>query len=241
MSSQYNGPGHSSNTGDTPGPQFIQGQGGAPGQPGSYPQNPNDQPSPPNPYNHPTTQGGYGQPPQGQYGQPPTQGQYGQPPQGQYGQPRPYVHSPSQMPYAPGYAQPYTQVPPPGPRSSVLGVIGFGVVLAATVALSVLAWVLGQALGEYILELVASGAAMNEEELLNDPRTQLWVQSATGTVLGMAAASVAGLAGWIVSIVAAVQKRGTVFAILGIILGVLALGIAYAVFVAGLAPAMERL
>lgn len=210
-----------------------QGQGGAGGADGrqgpQFDQGPHGQAQPPGSYGQQQHQDPYGpQYPHNPYGQ--QHQPYGQP-QDPYTQPG--------APYQPGYGNPYAHAAPED-RSSVLGIIGMGLVVAATLILAFLAWTFGKSFGEFVLE-VASGSYMTEEEVLNDPRTQQWLQSAMGNIAGMLAISVAGLTGWIVSIVATVQRRGRVFGIVGIILGVLALGLAYGTFMAGWLPVMEQL
>ena len=74
---------------------------------------------------------------------------------------------------------------------------------------------------------------------MNSPVTAEYVRSATGIVLGVTMACLTGLAGWIISIVATVQRRGRGFGIAGIVLGVLALGFATAAFVVGIMPIIE--
>ncbi|RMB60129.1 hypothetical protein [Tessaracoccus antarcticus] len=213
------------------------------------------------------SQGGYGQQNPGQYGQPyQQQGSYGQQnPQAPYGeQPQnpqaPYGEQPQnpQAPYgeqpqypqqgqqawgqnAPMYGNQYGYAAAPVKRPATLGVVGLAVVVVATIVLSIVAWAGGAGFGQFILDVEASGTVYNENDLMNDPMTQAYAQSAMGLVLGALAACVAGLVGWIISIVATAQRRGRGFGIVGIVVGVLSLGIAYAVFMVGLLPAIQQM
>ncbi len=192
----------------------------------------------------------YGQSPDGEpsqsgpsYGQ--GQGQYSPYGQGQYGQQQPHVPVPG--PYSqPGqtwgrdqslYGNPYAVATPPARRSDMLGVIGLAVVFVSTVVLVIVSWMGGQSFGQFILDAQSSGL-YTEEDLATDPLTMEYVRSATGLIIVAALASVAGLAGWVTSIVATVQRRGRGFGVVGIILGVLSLGIAFATFFAGVVPVL---
>ena len=135
------------------------------------------------------------------------------------------------------YGNPYALPVAPEKRSDMLGIIGLGVVFVGTVVLVIMSWIGGQAFGQFILDADASGLS-TEEDLINDPLAMEYVRSATGLVLGAVAVCLVGLAGWITSIVATVQRRGRGFGIIGIILGVLSLGIAFATFFAGVVPVL---
>lgn len=169
-----------------------------------------------------------------QYGQP----QYGQQP---YQSPAPgHYPPPGQPAWGPGqslYGNPYAPGMPVEKRSDVLGIIGLAVVFIATVLLIIVSWTGGQSFGQFILDADAGGL-YTEEDMLNDPLTAAYVRSATGLILGAGAICVAGLAGWIISIVATVQRRGRGFGIVGIILGVFSVGIAFATFFAGIMPVL---
>lgn len=101
-------------------------------------------------------QGSYGQQqPPGSYGQQQHQGphgpQYPHNPYGQpYGQPQDPYTQPG-APYQPGYGNPYAHAAPED-RSSVLGIIGMGLVVAATLILAFLAWTFGKSFGSSFLK-----------------------------------------------------------------------------------------
>lgn len=237
MSDQWNNQGQG---GDADGQQGRYGQQDASGQ--QYPQDPYGQQDA---SGQQYAQGGYGQ--QGAPGQQYPQGQYGQQyqqPQ-QYGQPQDQYSQQSQQQWAQGqpvYGAPYGYgyAAPPAPRSSVMGILGLGIVVLSLIALIVGLWTFGQGLGQFFLAAANSGTIMDEQQLMNDPLTQQYIESATGTVLMVVLASLAGLAGWIVSIVATVQRRGRAFGIGGIVVGVLSWGLGYAAFMAALMPVLNQ-
>ncbi len=183
----------------------------------------------------------YGQSPHYPQGQPgPTYGQ------AQYGQQQPYATPPGhpmqpvQQPWAQGeslYGNPYAHAMPPAMRSDMLGIVGLGMVFVATVVLIVVSWMGGQSFGQFILDTEAAGVYAGDD-LASDPLTMAYLQSATGLVFGAIGACVAGLVGWVISIVATVQRRGRGFGVVGIILGVLSTGIAFLVFFAGILPVL---
>lgn len=176
----------------------------------------------------------------------PTQGQ-GDPPQ-QYPVPPPYGQAFGQYSQQPQqwtqnqslYGNQYSYATPTANRSGALGIVGLIVVLAATITLIIVSWIGGQGFGQFILDTEASGL-YTEEDVVNSPVTMEYVRSATGIVLGATLACLAGLTGWVISIVATVQRRGRGFGIAGIILGVLSLGFATAAFVLGIMPVLEYL
>ncbi|MGV8845592.1 hypothetical protein [Tessaracoccus sp.] len=188
------------------------------------------------------------QTPYGQQGAPDqqyTQGQYGQPSQpSPYGAPQgPYPPSDQQQ-WAqgqPAYGAPYAYAPPPTTRSNVMGIVGLGIVVVSIIALVMGAFSFGQGLGQYVLDVAASGAIVDEQALMDDPMTQLYAESAAGTIILIVLACIAGFAGWIVSIIATVQRRGRPFGIGGIVLGVLSLGFGYAALMAALAPVLAQI
>lgn len=172
---------------------------------------------------------------------------------GQYGQqsqPTPYGNTQGPYPSSdqqqwaqgqPAYGAPYADAPPPMTRSNVMGIVGLGIVVVSIIALVMGAFSFGQGLGQYILDVAASGAVIDEQALMDDPMTQAYVESAAGTISLIVLACVAGFAGWIVSIIATVQRRGRPFGIAGIVLGVLSLGFGYAALMAALAPVLAQM
>lgn len=166
---------------------------------------------------------------------------YNQPPQQPYGQ-QPYG---SQQPY--GGQQPYGQQPgmygPSAPerRSSMLGLIGLGLVLVCAIALIASAAVLGSAFGDLMVSLGIDAQNIDEQTLANDPRFDAFVDETAMLWLLAQGAAFLGFVGWIISIVATATKRGRVPGIWGIILGVLAPIIAMIIGIATMWPAIEAM
>lgn len=224
MSNEWNEQGRDESHG--PGPQFDAGVEG--------PSDPYSQPSHEQQWqqNQQYGQGGPGQQPY------PPQQPY--PAQQPYGAQQPY---PAQQPYAaqPSWAQnPYDTVAPPN-RSGVLGVVGLVVVVLATGALMASAWFLGVGLGDFLVNLSETGVPRDPEDLVNDPRTIAYAETAVGTIGAAVLSCIAGLIGWVISIVATATRRGRVWGIVGIVLGVLALPLAYGIMMLALTPVINSL
>ena len=196
---------------------------------GSQPQQPGPQ-SPTTPPQYGQTPPQYGQTPP-QYGQTPPQ--YGQTPP-QYGQIPPQYQT--SMPPQAGYS-----APPAPAKSGLLGLIGLGLVLVSGVGLSALAWVVGGALGDFMVQIGANTIDINDPTLQNDPRFIAFGQQVAGQVALIQGAVGLGFVGWIVSIVAVVVKRGRSMGIIGIILGVLFPLIAIGALFAGMMPAISSM
>lgn len=206
---------------------------------------------------HPNPHNPYG-------GQEPSNQQNPYPPQDVYGQqnpniPPPYDQQQSSQPWQqnspypqgsqgqqfspqqPAWSQqqsPYADLPP---RSGTLGMIGFVIVALATVALVGAAWSLGSGLAEYFLDLAGTGFPRDPDALVNDPRTIAYAEGAAGIFVAGFLACVVGLVGWIISIVATATRRGRTFGIMGIILGILSLPLAYGVVLLVLNPVLAQL
>lgn len=153
---------------------------------------------------------------------------------------------PAQQPYTP--QQPYaanqhwSQNPtPPIQRSNVLGIVGLLVVVLATGAVVAAAWSIGQGLGEFLVDLAQTGVPRDPDALVNDPRTMAYAETAAGPIGAAVLSCIVGLVGWIISIVATATRRGRVFGIVGIVLGVLSLPLAYGVLTWVLSPVMAQL
>lgn len=184
-----------------------------------------------------------GQDPQYGQGYPGAQNPRGQQWQGQ--------QHPSQEPYPPQqqwaqngpvYGAPAGYGAPPVKRSPILGAVGLLIVALATVAVVITSWVLGSGLGSFLLEVAADGAgSFNQNDLANDPRIMAYAETAVGPIGAFGLACLAGFVGWIISIVATASNRGRVFGIIGIVLGVLALPIAYGAASLALAPVITQL
>jgi hypothetical protein len=157
----------------------------------------------------------------------------------------PYHVTPAQYYRDHGYApqepvEPYPmQARPSRPwsrteRSSAVGMVSFGLVAAMTVVCVFAAQSLGEA---YAKILLAVGSL--DVDTSNIPEGL--VSPAVGPTLTLGAASIAGIGGLIVGIVAAVSGRGRGWGIGAIILGLLAPVIWFTVMMAILMPVAETL
>jgi hypothetical protein len=204
---------------------------------------------------------GQQQPPQGYGQQPPAYGQqplaYGQQPQQGYGQaPAPQAYGQQGQPQ-PGqqdnpyqithYAAQYGTTPPPTPqvqppsayspydrtrKSSLLGMIAFGIVIVCLVLVCVSAGPIGTVFADLVL---ATGTTNLDQTTL----TQLLMEQAPLQVMLMNVGSTVGFGGWVTGIVAAVMGRGRLWGVLAIIVGTLAPFIMAGVMMAAMLPALE--
>lgn len=172
---------------------------------------------------------GQPQPPYGYPSQPPAYGAgQTQPyPPYQQQQPQPWGGQPAPQRYP---TVPYGTAPQyvgaaPEKKSSMLGIIGFAVVVLSTLVAIVLAAGSGPAFSQYLAIFPPNATQEQIQQILNSmtPAEQQALGSAfVGPLLGVTVASIAGFIGWIVSIVATATARGRGWGIAGIILGVLA-------------------
>ncbi len=242
-------------SGDVPGSSPQPGYGQQrPQPPHGQPQQPYGQPQ--QPYGQQYPQPGYGQPQQPPYGQPqpphqaygqqpygqqypqqygqPQQPPYGQrPPQGYGQQPQPYGQQPygqqaqgyPPVPYqGTGYGAPVTKVP----RSPVVGLAAFGVVLVCLVMVCFAAGPIGEVLSSLIL---VTGSTQVDQTTL----TQMLTEQVPLQVMLLNVGSTLGTAGWVTGIVAAATGRGRLWGALAILLGIVAVILMIALMVA---PAM---
>lgn len=257
-------PGGQPNTQPPAGPPSSTPQPGSnPPAPGYQPQAPYSAPAAQPAYGQ---QAPYGTPAQPAYGQPqapygtPGQPPYGQPQQTPYGAPgqAPYGQ-PQQAPYGqPGYgpqppraAQPYPGSSPtahygaaaqvPSKRKATLGIVGLVMVVLATIVLFVSAAQLADGFAT-LIKVVPSLDVTSQadiQEWLSSPAGQPYLMTLMGPFILGGVASLVGLAGWIISIVAAARNAGRGWGIAGIIGGILAPIAGYLVLVALLSAAMR--
>lgn len=233
--------------------------------PGYQPQAPSSAPAAQPSYGQPAygqPQAPYGapsQPQQAPYGVP-GQAPYGQPQQAPYGAPgQPPYGQPQQAPYGqPGYgpqppraAQPYpgssptghygAAAPVPSKRKATLGIVGLVTVVIATIVLFVSAAQLADGFATLIKVVPTLDVTSQAEiqEWLSSPAGQPYLMYLMGPFLLGGVASLVGLTGWIISIVATVRNAGRGWGIAGIIGGLLAPVAGYLVLVAMLSAAMR--
>ena len=189
-------------------PYGYPGQGHAPQQPYAYPaQAPYGYPAQPQGQHQPYAQQPYGHQayPQQQYGQQ----QYGQQAYGQSVQPYPG--------YPGGYPASSQAAKPEARRSPVLGIVGFAIVALAGVISVILGLVMADPMAA-IVALVPPGTT--EIDMSTIPPALL--EQLTAPMSGLMLTGLAGTAGWVVSIIAAVTNRGRGWGVAGIILGIIA-------------------
>lgn len=167
---------------------------------------------------------GYGQAPQG-YGQAPQE--YGQPAQG-YGQ-SPYGYGAPQPGAAQPYGYPAAAPAAPAEKSRTLGLVGFGLVVLATIIGCVAIVPMMTLIGQYMV-------ANNLNTVDQDEMLMILQSGAPGTMIALNLASFVGFAGWVIGIVATAMKRGRMWGVLAIILGPVSLVILVIVAVVALMP-----
>lgn len=104
---------------------------------------------------------------------------------------------------------------PAVPRSNALGLLGLGLVVVGAVVAIPSLLVLAESAAAYALEHGLGEANSS----INDPKVQAWMATVPGWVLAVQGACVAGLLGWIVSVIAVVKRSGRAFGWIGILLG----------------------
>jgi hypothetical protein len=142
---------------------------------------------------------------------------------------------PPQQAYAPSTWQ---QDAKPATKSPLLGIIAF-VAIALTVVVGSVS--LFQIMAPVMNAIVAAGP-----DAANDPtfRSSLQAQITTAYPLQamlLSLCSPVGLAAWVVGWVAAIGRRGRLWGVLAIVLGVLAIPILLVVMFAAMGPALEAL
>jgi len=105
----------------------------------------------------------------------------------------------------------------------------------------VLAWMIGSDMAELFIEIARQSGPVSEEAIASDPRFQDYIATSVMQWTVVQLACLAGLAGWIVSIVATATRRGRVAGIWGIVLGIVAPIAAFAVGIAAMVPALSQI
>ena len=109
-------------------------------------------------------------------------------------------------------------MPEPAQKSPVLGWVGLGLVVVC----GIIYFLCAKGTYDSMFDVLGTGWAATG----NIPDTSILTSDETraimGPIIGLAISAVAGLVGFILSIVAAVQNKGRIYAIIGIIVGALA-------------------
>ena len=185
----------------------------------------------------------YGQQPYGQQQQPYGQQQYQQQPYGQqpYGQ-QPYGAQPYPYPQQPqGWDQQGYPPAKPVDGAPTLGIVGLVVVAVPALLVMWAAWRFGVASGQMALITGLQPGMTPADFDTNDPQILALMNSLSPAMTALSFGMMAGLAGWIMSIVAFTQRKGRTFALWGIILGVAAPVLALIMAAIGMLPAIEAL
>jgi len=141
-----------------------------------------------------------------------------QPPAYPPGFPPAYSPEPTAIPVEPGYpvASAYT-IPQPEKKSPVLGVIGLGIVAICGIVFYLCSK------GMFDVAFDAMGPNWDPNTVPDATTfTQEQLDLLSGPTKGSIFSTVIGIVGFVLSIVATAQNKGRVFAIIGIVLGVLA-------------------
>ncbi len=176
----------------------------------------------------------------GQYNQGYGQQNYGQQgydqgyQQGGYQQGYPQAGYPQQYPES-GYQNPYA----PKDKPSLVGQIALGIVVVCAIILGIAMYQLGVFGGQ--IALLQPGIARGEQPNMNDPQVMALAQQFSPWMTAIAFSSIVGIIGWIVGIVAFVQRRGRRPALGAIVLGVLAPVIGFILMMVAMMPAIRTL
>lgn len=142
----------------------------------------------------------------------------------------PPAWSANQSPYA-TYNQPWKAEPTQ--RGPLLGMLALGLVALMTILVCVAGYQFGDGTGQ-LARVIGMDAASEMDS--NNPYVQQFQAQMTPTFLLGVFATLGGLAGWVLSIVAFVRRAGRGFALAGIILGVLAPMIAFVILIVAMMP-----
>ena len=178
----------------------------------------------------PQAQGGYAPP---AYGHEQARQQYQAPQYGQQAYEQPYGQQ-----YQPAEYQPQWPSEPEPPQSKTLGLIGLAVVAICTLVVAIAGYLVGAGMGQFMLDY---GIDSMQNPDPNDPMLIAFGQQLQGPFTAITFGTLAGIVGWIVSIIAVSRRRGRTFGIWGIILGILAPMIGVIAMMVGMWPAASVL
>jgi len=114
-------------------------------------------------------------------------------------------------------ASPYT-LPQPEKKSQVFGIVS----LCIVVVCGIVYFLCAKGLYDAMFEALGTGWATTGSVPATSTLTPEQMSLVAGPAVGWMISAVIGLVGFILSIVAAVQNKGRIYAVIGIILGVLA-------------------
>lgn len=126
----------------------------------------------------------------------------------------------------------------PATKSSTFGIVSLVLVAAMTILFAASGYQFGVATGNLLMVI---GPAELETVSSTDPRVIAMSEQIAGWMFAGLLAMFAGIAGWIMSMVAAARRAGRTWAIWGIVLGVLAPAIGLGTMIAGMWPAVAAL
>ena len=124
----------------------------------------------------------------------------------------------------------------PAKRSAALGVIALIIVLLATAGVCIAGWFAGTEMAA----LVSALGKVSVTEADINPTTRPIAERMSTMFVVFAIASVVGLVGWILAIVATVRRSGRPAAVTGIVIGALGLFIGLGAFYAAVYPTLAQ-
>lgn len=136
----------------------------------------------------------------------------------------------SQSPYA-AYNQSWNAEPEK--RGPLLGILGLALVALMTILICVSGFQLGDGVGQ-LSQVIGTEAASEMDP--SNPYVQQFQAQMTPTVMLGLLATLGGIVGWVLSIVAFVRRAGRGYGLGGIILGVLAPMIAFVAMIMAMMP-----
>lgn len=160
----------------------------------------------------------------------------------------PHQQQPYQLkPYDPQPYPPYPvsggqgmYAPVPQERPGTLGLVGVGLVGVSALVLMVLAWILGGDLADLVVD-VGGDRTVSQGTVTSDPRFEQYIATSMVQWTVVQLACLAGLVGWVISIVATASRRGRAAGIWGIVLGIIAPIAAFIVFVVAMVPSLGQI
>lgn len=201
-----------------------------------YPQQPSSYPGQPVGY---SGQAGYPSP--GAYPQPgpyPQSGSYAQPPYQGYPQQQAYPQQYGQY----GYAQPVSYIPgpeqsAPGKKSPILGVVSLLIVAVAGVAAGSSIAAFAADFGQFMIEAIRISGGTEIDP--NSPAIQALAEPLVPGFTAQLGFALAGFIGMIMGIVAMAKRRGRLFGLLALLVGIAVPFVLFNIFGSVIVPMLE--